>query len=480
MASHGGFNFVKTYQELPPELFSNSKAALANSPELVLFNKDLANSLELDIDQLNSQLGAEIFSGNETIPNSNPIALAYAGHQFGGFNILGDGRALLLGEHQLSNGKLVDIQLKGSGPSRYSRGGDGLATFKAMLKEYLYSEAMHGLRIPTTRSLALVKTSDQVRRERMHQRAVVTRVASSHIRVGTFELAIRSNADTLRKLADYVINRHYPELNQLEDKYLLLLRKVIDKQAHLVAQWMGVGFVHGVLNTDNVSIAGETIDFGPCAFMDNYNTATVFSSIDTYGRYAYGSQAQITLWNLCRFAECLIPLIDPTNQELAIEKVENELHQYLEKYQSNWDVIFSKKIGFENSSDDSIRLAKEFLNLLEKNNLDFTYSFRQLALGTLNKQCLAPWLKDWQSTQAKLGGRFEDSQKLMKESNPAIIPRNHIIEELINQVDSTNELSELLKTIEVLKTPYSDLYNRHSLALPRPEGIAPTVTYCGT
>ena len=476
----GQWNFVHSYSKLPAIFYSSAQPAKSQSPELLILNEDLAKLLGLDIEFLKSPLGISNLSGNETPLGANLIALAYAGHQFGGFTTLGDGRAILIGEHQTQSGDVFDIQLKGSGPTTYSRGGDGLATLKSMLKEYLYSEAMHGLGIPTTRSLALIKTEDIVRRERLHPRAIVTRVASSHLRVGSFEFARRNDLDELQALADYAIERHYPSLKNSGDRYSMLLEEVMERQARLIAQWMSVGFIHGVMNTDNVSIAGQTIDFGPCAFMDEYSIDKVFSSIDHHGRYAYGNQPNITLWNLCRFAECLIPLIEPNDPDKAVKKAEEILGRYLELYQAHWKELFSKKIGFSVPTEKSVELINSLLRVISEHDLDFTYTFRQLANDSHLEPILSAWKVEWISELKNAGVDMGSAKKLMLETNPAIIPRNHIIEAAIDEAEITNNLNAFKEILKVLKNPYSKELDQHILALPRPQGLPPTITYCGT
>lgn len=476
----GQWNFVHSYSKLPAIFYSSAQPAKSQSPELLILNEDLAKLLGLDIEFLKSPLGISNLSGNETPLGANLIALAYAGHQFGGFTTLGDGRAILIGEHQTQSGDVFDIQLKGSGPTTYSRGGDGLATLKSMLKEYLYSEAMHGLGIPTTRSLALIKTEDTVRRERLHPRAIVTRVASSHLRVGSFEFARRNDLDELQALADYAIERHYPSLKNSGDRYSMLLEEVMERQARLIAQWMSVGFIHGVMNTDNVSIAGQTIDFGPCAFMDEYSIDKVFSSIDHHGRYAYGNQPNITLWNLCRFAECLIPLIEPNDPDKAVKKAEEILGRYLELYQAHWKELFSKKIGFSVPTEKSVELINSLLRVISEHDLDFTYTFRQLANDSHLEPILSAWKVEWTSELKNAGVDMDSAKKLMLETNPAIIPRNHIIEAAIDEAEITNNLDAFKEILKVLKNPYSKELDQHILALPRPQGLPPTITYCGT
>ena len=476
----GNWNFIHSYQSLPQILFKLIDPTKSNSPQLLFLNEDLAKTLDLDIKLLKSPLGVEQLSGNQIIPNSQPIALAYAGHQFGNFTILGDGRAILLGEHQTPNGNTVDIQLKGSGPTPFSRGGDGMATLKAMLKEHLFGEVLFNLGIPTSRSLALIASDDLVYRDKIHPRSILTRVASSHIRVGTFEFARRQDPLILKELADYTIQRHYPDLIGEDECYLKLLEKVMVGQAQLVAKWMSVGFIHGVLNTDNVSIACESIDFGPCAFMDNYSQTAVFSSIDRNGRYAYGNQAHITLWNLCRFAECLIPLINPNDLDLAVKKAESALSQFMPTYQSHWEKLFSRKIGFSEPSEISIELVNALLNLMEENELDFTHTFRQLSAENPNITVLNSWVVDWSKAHQESGNQLSSVKNRMLSINPGVIPRTHIIDPIIEEADSTKQLDSYIELLNILKSPFSSDHSSHALAQPRPTEIAPSVTYCGT
>lgn len=476
----GGLNFVETLQSFPSSLYSTVKPTKVNNPKLLLANSDLATSLNIDKDLINNPLVIAYLSGNELIPNTTPIAMAYAGHQFGHFTTLGDGRAILLGTHQVTENKIYDLQLKGSGPTPYSRGGDGMATLKAMLKEYLFGEALYSLGIPTTRSLALITSTDQVFREKVHPRAVLTRVASSHIRVGNFELAIRTSPEVLKQLADYTIARHYPQLFAHDEPYLGLLEKVIDGQAQLVAQWMSVGFIHGVLNTDNVSIACESIDFGPCAFMDTFNKKTVFSSIDRNGRYAYGNQPNITLWNLCRFAECLLPLIGSDDSDLALKKAENALEKFIPAYEAYWAELFSKKIGFKTVSENSLELINQLLDLMQIHELDFTHTFRELSEPNPDLPELNSWLNQWSQTHEKFNHEILSVKESMLSINPCIIPRTYILDDIIDKAESTLELDDYQNLLKTIKTPYSSAHKNNPLAQPRPKDLPPSITFCGT
>ena len=371
-----GFVFDNTYARELEGFYVTWKAAQVEQPTLVKFNRGLAQELGLDADALDSEEGGRIFAGNETPEGAAPLAQAYAGHQFGGFvSQLGDGRALLLGEVIDRNGRRRDIQLKGSGPTPFSRAGDGRAALGPVLREYLIGEAMHALGIPTTRALAAVLTGEPVFRETTLPGAVLTRVAASHIRVGTFEFfAARGEQAKVRRLADYVIDRHYPELKGDANPYLGLLERVRDKQAALIARWMHVGFIHGVMNTDNMTISGETIDYGPCAFMDHYDPATVFSSIDTQGRYAYANQPRIAHWNLARFGETLLSLID-ADRNRAIARATEVVNAFPEQYERHWIKGMRAKLGLVNEEEADLNLATGFLTAMEGKKVDYTLGF---------------------------------------------------------------------------------------------------------
>src|SRR5215467_14292056 len=380
------FAFDNTYARELEGLYVPWKAAQVARPRLVKFNRELAEELRLDVGALDSDEGAQIFAGNEIPEGATPLAQAYAGHQFGGFvPQLGDGRALLLGEVVDRSGCRRDIQLKGSGPTPFSRAGDGRAALGPVLREYLIGEAMHALGIPTTRTLAAVLTGEPVFRESTLPGAILTRVAASHIRVGTFQFfAARGEQAKVRRLADYVIDRHYPELKDDANPYLRLLERVRDKQAALVASWMHVGFIHGVMNTDNMAISGETIDYGPCAFMDHYDPATVFSSIDTHGRYAYSNQPRIGQWNIARFAETLLPLID-VDKNRAIARATEAVNAFPERYEYHWLKGMRAKLGLLTEDEADLNLAAGFLTAMNGNNVDYTLAFRYLADAVLGE-----------------------------------------------------------------------------------------------
>src|SRR5215510_10542353 len=411
-----GFVFDNTYARELEGFYVPWKATQVAQPTLVKFNRELADELGLDADALDSQEGARIFAGNETPEGASPLAQAYAGHQFGGFvPQLGDGRALLLGEVIDRNGRRRDIQLKGSGPTPFSRAGDGRAALGPVLREYLIGEAMHALGIPTTRALAAVLTGEPVFRESALPGAILTRVAASHIRVGTFQFfAARGEQAKVRRLADYVIERHYPELKDDANPYLALLERVCDRQVVLVASWMYVGFIHGVMNTDNMAISGETIDYGPCAFMDHYDPATVFSSIDTHGRYAYGNQPKIAQWNLARFAETLLSLID-ADRNRAVARASEVVNNFPQRYEHHWLNGMRAKLGLVTEEEADLNLAAGFVTAMAGNKVDYTLAFRYLANAALGDEeplralfsdpsAYDHWSQHWRPAGARIDG----------------------------------------------------------------------------
>lgn len=482
--------FDNTYTRLPGHFYAELDAAKASSPELIKFNRHLAEDLGIPVEDFSENELAEIFSGNQQLEGMQPVALAYAGHQFGNFvPQLGDGRALLLGEVIASDNKHYDIQLKGSGRTPFSRGGDGRAAIGPVLREYLVSEAMHALNVPTTRSLAAVTTGDKVYRQSALPGAVLTRVAQSHIRVGTFEyFAFRRDTDAIRQLADYTINRHYSEIENDDNKYLSFLKSVGAKQAELIARWNSIGFIHGVMNTDNTAISGETIDYGPCAFIDEFNYNKVFSSIDHGGRYAYNNQGPILLWNLSRLAECLIPLVDE-NQSKAIDLIKEKLNRVAELIDSERLKFMAPKLGLKNISAEDDKLIEEFLNYLQKEELDFTLSFRHLTAYLPGAQAdveyplkedrqFKKFLKNWQRRLESQNEEIDSVKERMNSVNPVVIPRNHLIEELIHYAEQNDYsyFEEMLKVVkEPFKQPVSDKYTRP----PEPEEKV-TATFCGT
>jgi uncharacterized protein YdiU (UPF0061 family) len=431
--------------------------------------------------------GAEFLSGNSVYATAEPIAQAYAGHQFGGFNILGDGRAILLGEHVTPANKRVDIQLKGSGRTAYSRSGDGRAALGPMLREYIISEAMYALGIPTTRSLAIVITGETVYRDDAYPGAILTRVASSHIRVGTFQFASAiQNHQVLTELADYTIDRHFPEIAAADNKYAQLLENVIDLQASLISKWMHVGFIHGVMNTDNMSICGETIDYGPCAFMNSYDPGTVFSSIDKSGRYAFGNQAPIAHWNLYRLAEALLPLID-SDEGQAIAVAENLLGKFPGKFLDYWLAGMRRKLGLFNAEADDLKLAEDLLMYMQKNKADYTNTFRSLGKESLKEMQIyhdagfRNWIQQWEARLSRQAESMEQSIVLMDQTNPAIIPRNQLVEEALNAAVDQDNLKPLERLLAALSKPYNPSADCAAfLQAPQPEFDAQYKTFCGT
>jgi uncharacterized protein YdiU (UPF0061 family) len=412
----------------------------------------------LSIDEL-----AEIFGGSALPEGAEPISTAYAGHQFGYFSMLGDGRAILLGEHKTSSGKRNDIQLKGSGRTPFSRRGDGRATLKSMLREYLMSECMFHLKIPSSRSLAVVKTGLPVIRETVHEGAVLTRVMASHIRVGTFEYARQYlEQNQLKKLIDYTIVRHYSEIENDANSVLSFLRIVMQRNLELVVNWMRIGFIHGVMNTDNISICGQTFDYGPCAFMNSYNTKTVFSSIDTQGRYAFGNQPDIMLWNLSIFAGTLLPFIHENEQE-AIELAKNELNTFSKNFQDAWRKMMCAKIGFTKSEKNELILLDRLLEWMQKNQADYTNTFAVL-MGELpqenifNHQDFKLWKKDWE-TYLSENYDWEEAKELMSLNNPVIIPRNHMVEEALNKATLDGDFKLFDDLLSAVKSQEVDSNN---------------------
>ncbi|RNF41263.1 protein adenylyltransferase SelO [Planococcus salinus] len=481
-----GWNLEQSYANLPQTLFSIIKPNPVSSPELLFFNDALAETLGLDGQELQTDEGIAVLAGNEIPEGGTALAQAYAGHQFGYFTMLGDGRALLYGEQITPRGERFDIQLKGSGRTPYSRGGDGRAALGPMLREYLISEAMHALGIPTTRSLAVVATGESIRRETAKPGAILTRVASSHLRVGTFQyMAGLRNVEELRILAEYAIERHYPEIADSPDRYLQFLRKVIEQQAELIAKWQLVGFIHGVMNTDNMAISGETIDYGPCAFMDSYDPKTVFSSIDAQGRYAYRNQPLVAGWNLARFAETLVPLLDE-DQEQAIKMAEAELAAFNSLYDSQWLTGMRAKLGLYNEEPEDKALVEELLELMQKRQADYTNTFRALTIGDLNGSGLLgtdefpEWHERWQTRLGRQHETKDDVQELMRLSNPSIIPRNHHVEAALAAAEFQKDYSVMEQLLEALSNPYAYSPEQEAYVEPPAPSNRPYQTYCGT
>lgn len=481
-----GWNLENTYLKLPDMFYTKMKLNPVISPELIILNQGLAESLALDLEDLKSKEAIDIFAGNNVPQGSIPISQAYAGHQYGHFTMLGDGRAMLIGEQLTPCGERFDIQLKGSGRTPYSRGGDGRAALGPMLREYIISEAMYNLGIPTTRSLAVVTTGEKILRQGQLDGAILTRVASSHIRVGTFEYAANwGGVDATKDLADYTINRHFPDIKEDENPYLSLLNEMIKVQASTICKWQLVGFVHGVMNTDNMTISGETIDYGPCAFMDHYDPKTVFSSIDRYGRYAYGNQASIGKWNLSRFAETLLPLIHE-NREEEIKLAEDSLRNFDKLYNDNWLNGMKSKLGIFNKEADDEKLIKDLLDLMEKYKADYTNTFVGLTLNKFDDEDLfkskefKTWKDKWEERLNRQEESKDSSIELMESTNPLVIPRNHQVEKALEAAVERGDYTVLHGLLDVLSNPYdSSKVDKEYMCPPEPTAI-PYVTYCGT
>jgi uncharacterized protein YdiU (UPF0061 family) len=478
-----GWHFDNTYSKLSDTFKEEVEPTKVRDPKLIILNKKLAKDLNLDFSQINKKVIAEIFSGNALPKGSKSIAQAYAGHQFGHFTMLGDGRAILLGEHLVNKNQRFDIQFKGSGKTSFSRSGDGRAALGPMLREYIISEAIHALNIPTTRSLAVISTGEKVVRENLLPGAILTRVASSHIRVGTFQyIAAKQNINDLKTLVNYTIDRHYPEIQSSNNKALDLLNLVMERQCQLVINWIRVGFVHGVMNTDNMTISGETIDYGPCAFMDHFNPKTVFSSIDKFGRYSFSNQPAITKWNLTRFAECLIPLID-LNEDKAIKMAGEIIDNFQNIYEEKWLNMMRDKLGFFGEDQNDKKIIDDLLNWMEKNKADYTNTFCYLMnIDVVNNEIykdndFLAWLKNWQNRLLVNNGTKEKSLNLMKNINPTVIPRNHKVEEALLSANDYN-LEKMNKLLSVLNNPYNSQQNIKEFQTPSLNNDYQT--FCGT
>ncbi len=485
------FPFDNSYARLPDAFFEFADPTPVSSPSLISLNRDLATELGIDADQLDSDRGLAYLSGNQIPEGAQPLAMAYSGHQFGGFSPqLGDGRAILLGEVIDTSGGRRDIQLKGPGPTPFSRRGDGRSALGPVLREYIVSEAMHALGVPTTRALAAVASGDRVRRETMQAGGVFTRVAQSHIRVGTFQwFAARQDFDNLKVLADYVIDRHYSACKDEENPYRALLVEVIQRQAQLIAHWMQLGFIHGVMNTDNCSVVGDTIDYGPCAFMDDYDPLKKFSSIDQHGRYAFENQAPIAQWNLTRFAETLLPLL-ADDQAKAIEFAEQKLNDFPDIFQAALARRFAAKIGIADADDDDWKMVEALLTAMADADADFTLTFRHLstslesqaddnALLSLfkNRDAIQQWLQRWRTRMQAIDP--DEAAALMRRSNPVFIPRNHRVEEVI-AAGYQGDFAPFHKLHEVLKKPFTEQpENAGFEKAPTPDEVV-CATFCGT
>ena len=481
-----GSHFDNTYTRLPEAFYTRQQPVPVAAPRVVLFNQALAEALGLDFSQHSPEEQAALFAGNALPEGADPIAQAYAGHQFGHFTMLGDGRAVMWGEHLSPDGKRYDIQLKGSGRTPYSRGGDGRAVLGPMLREYIISEAMHELGIPTTRSLAVATTGERVAREAPLTGAILTRVAGSHIRVGTFEYAAaRQNVALTQALLDYTAERHYPNWAETNDnKALAVFEQVMERQADLIVHWLRVGFIHGVMNTDNMTLSGESIDYGPCAFMDEYDPSTVFSSIDRQGRYAYGNQPWIAQWNLARLAECLLPLMD-SNVDAAVEKVTPMIKGFPERYHGKWLAMMRAKLGLFGEHEDDETLATDLLEWMQTSKADFTNTFRDLSReqqpsGELYQQPgFSAWYERWQARLGQNSKPLESSRCLMRSRNPAVIPRNHKVEEALVAAEG-GDISRAEALLKALKDPYKDSDRDSSYLSPPAAGERVCQTFCGT
>lgn len=475
------WHLENSYKDQLPDVFYSEQAPIPpNDPVMVYFNQPLADELGIGNEMLDHHQALGVFSGKEVLAGTYPIAQAYAGHQFGQFNMLGDGRAVLLGEHK-ANGKRYDIQLKGSGATKYSRNGDGRATLSSMLREYLMSEAMHHLGIPTTRSLAVVKTGNPVYREDVYEGGVLTRISESHIRVGTFEYArFFCTQEQLDTFTQYVIKRHYPELLDESNYALALLKTVMERQAALLVNWMRVGFVHGVMNTDNMSVVGETIDYGPCAFMNAYHQGTLFSSIDKQGRYAYGNQPPIAHWNLSILANALLPIINE-NKDTAISEAQALLNTFPTEYTARYQSMMCCKLGIAHEIDDDKNLIEELLKLLEAHKVDYTNFFVSLRTQTLadselmSNEKFIQWHQRWQVAHNRFGDQAS-GLALMEQYNPVVIPRNHLVEQALSEATEGN-LTSFENLLNLLSNPYNSKNEMQTV----PDGYDQQYqTFCGT
>ncbi len=491
--------FKNRYLALGDGFYEKRKPAPVEKPGLIKFNTELAGELGLSVDDSDETLLADIFSGNRLHETCEPLAMAYAGHQFGHFNPqLGDGRAIYLGELDLVSGGSLDIQLKGSGQTRYSRNGDGRAALGPVLREYIVSEAMHKLNVPTTRALAAVTTGEEVAREQLLPGGIITRAACSFIRVGSFQyFYMQEDNASVKALADYVIQRNYPEVAEADNPYIALLDAVVQRQASLIAQWMHIGFIHGVMNTDNMSIAGETIDYGPCAFMDYYQHTQVYSSIDRQGRYAYSNQPSIGLWNLSRFAETLLSLFADNSDE-AVDIAKTTLHKYIAHYEAEWISGMRRKCGLSAkagvSTDDDKALLESLLDIMAENGADFTLTFYYLSqldseasekdadIGELfdSRDAINEWLNRWRARLASEAKSDSERQASMQSVNPVYIPRNHQIEAVIRAAEDRNDFAPFHALLAVLQNPFQYQPGNDKYMLPPQPDEVVQQTFCGT
>ncbi len=484
--------FDNSYARLPQGFSARISPAQVRAPRLIHVNDELARFLYIDPEALHSQEGAEVFAGNRIADGSEPLAMAYAGHQFGNFvPQLGDGRACLLGEVVAEDGKRYDVQLKGSGPTPFSRRGDGRAALGPVLREYLVSEAMHRLGVPTTRALAAVLTGEAVMREEMIPGAILTRVASSHLRVGTFEyFAAREDTASVRTLTEYAISRHYPAAAEISKRYRALLEGVVQRQAALVAQWMGLGFIHGVMNTDNTSISGETIDYGPCAFMEAYHSATVFSASDRQGRYAYANQPGIAVWNLSRLGETLLPLMaeEEGSPEAALAAAYEVLNGFGPLYEAAYLRVFRAKLGLAQEQDEDAALVKDLLEAMAAGRADFTLTFRHLSEDDgsgageqfSNRATFDAWHCRWLARLAEEGSLQGERNAAMQRTNPVYIPRNHLVQEVIDAAILRQDFAPFERLLGVLASPFDEKPGQHRFAARARAEQRVFQTFCGT
>ena len=480
-----GFNFDNTYIHLPKAFYTELSPVPVRKPEMVIFNAPLSTDMGLDFSGISTDVKAALFSGNIMPEGSEPLAQAYAGHQFGHFTMLGDGRAIVWGEHITPSGQRLDIQFKGSGPTPYSRGADGRAVLGPMLREYIISEAMHALNIPTTRSLAVVTNGEKVYRETGLPGAILTRIASSHIRVGTFEYAaLQQDKGIIQTLVDYTIDRHYPWIKEEQNKTLSLLKAVIEKQADLITHWMRVGFIHGVMNTDNMTLSGETIDYGPCAFMDAYDPRTVFSSIDHMGRYAYANQPDIAQWNLARLAETMLPLLDD-EIEKAADTTEEAVNGFGALYKDKWLSMMRAKLGLFGARADDESLITDLLDWMQRAGADYTNTFRHLTEEKppqgkpYNDKTFKEWYTRWQAQLAKNTKPLKSSLSLMRANNPAVIPRNQKVEQVLGAA-TNGDLKPLKDLLTALQEPYKNRSDLKPYQSPPKQDERVYQTFCGT
>ena len=479
--SDSGWNLQSSYTQISDKLISELKPDAVTNPSTVIVNNELAKKLGLNLKGMSKKDLSNLFSGNTLPHGSKPFAQAYAGHQFGQFTILGDGRAHIVGEQVTPDGEIFDIQYKGSGRTPYSRGGDGKAALGPMLREYLISEAMYHLGIPTTRSLAVVETGEKVYREVPLKGSILTRVASSHIRIGTFQfLAAHKDYDGMQALLDFSIKRHFRNMKFSKNVTVEFIQAVMQKQIKLIVDWMRVGFIHGVMNTDNSTISGETIDYGPCAFMDSYDAKTVFSSIDTQGRYSFANQPSIIHWNLVRLAECLLPLIDK-NEKKSIEIAQNTLNDFSSLFKDEWLQMMRKKIGIEDQSDEDEELINNLVKWMQSKNPDFTNTFCNLMNyehandEVFEDNDFDTWKKNW-----KKRVKSKEYLKTMININPVLIPRNYLVEEALNEAETNNKLDKFNDLNRAISSPYQ-LKNVHIKYLMTPSKTnIPYKTFCGT